>query len=343
MNVVSSSGFWHFLIGSKETVKVKAEHLAQLMAEELRPFRQFKDDDRAVGALKNFFATPLLARASQTGVLFALQDKGACRAVVLQGMHIPSHVGYQVESINIHFRPGDMTASKWVKERLLELSFAKDLRQLLTLSGCHTQLLPTLERIGLGIDALGLLGDTSASLNALLEAKNPPSDFKQAGLDCVPMVPNHLEAVVALRGRTFKADPEYCWFGAAETHLAAYEKKMRESLEREHLWWVLLEGERVVGTFGSDMAIENPLWGPRGGLEILFEPEYRGRGLMKTAYRMMLEGMQSKNLPVYIGATAQLPVMALGKIMGRQMHKIHLYSNPVFGLEHFQMYLPDGF
>ena len=81
------------------------------------------------------------------------------------------------------------------------------------------------------------------------------------------------------------------------------------------------------------------LWGPRGGLEILFEPEYRGLGFMKIAYRIMLEGMQSKNLPVYIGATAQLPVMALGKIMGRQMHKIHLHSKPAFGLEHFQTYV----
>ena len=55
MNVLSSIGFWHFLIGSKVTVKVKAEHLAQLMAEELRPFEPFKGDERALGALKDLF------------------------------------------------------------------------------------------------------------------------------------------------------------------------------------------------------------------------------------------------------------------------------------------------
>ena len=257
MNVLSSIGFWHFLIGSKVTVKVKAEHLAQLMAEELRPFEPFKGDERALGALKDLFAIPLLARASQTGVIFTLQDRGQCRAVLLQSIYVPAHVGHEVESIDIHFSPGDKVASQWVEQRLFELSFSSHLRQLLTLSGCHTQLLPTLERIGLGIDALGLLGDTGASLNALLKVKNPPNDFKQAGLDCMPMTQKHLDAVVALRGRTFAADPEYCWFGAVETHLMAYKKKMSEGLKREHLWWVLLDGDRVVGTFGSDMAIQN--------------------------------------------------------------------------------------
>ena len=153
------------------------------------------------------------------------------------------------------------------------------------------------------------------------------------------MAQEHLEAVVSLRKRTFAAHPEYCWFGAEETHLVGYRKRMSEAIARDHLWWVLLEGDRVVGNFGSELATQNPLWGPRGGLEIIFEPKYRGQGLMKTAYRLMLEGMQSKNIPVYVGATAQLPVMALGKIMGRHMHKIHMHSQPAFETAHFQMYL----
>ena len=235
-------------------VKANAENIAQLMAMELRPFRQFKDDETAFGALKNFFATPLLARAEQTGRVCALFEKGQCRAVVLQSHNEPSHVGYKVESLDIHFCPDDRLAINWVEETLLDLSLTQNLRQILTLSGCHVQLLPTLERIGIGVDAVGLIADTDSSLNNLVEVKNPSEDFKKADLSYAPMAQEHIEAVVALRKRTFVAHPEYCWFGAGETHLAGYRKRMSEAIAREHLWWVLLEGERVVGNFGNPLA-----------------------------------------------------------------------------------------
>jgi len=209
------------------------------------------------------------------------------------------------------------------------------------LSSAHQALLPSLFGLGLGIEALELLGDTGPSLERLLAEKKPAQNFRAAGLSHVPMALEHLDAVVDLRRRTFTAHPEYCWFGAHPKHLEKYHQNMKQELQEDHWWWVLLDGDNVVGNFGSTVAPNNQLWGPRGGLEIIFESQYRGRGLATTAYCLTLKGLKAKGLPIYKGATAQPAVLALSKTMGRQVQQIHLRSNADFEPDHFNLFLSN--
>lgn len=318
-----------------------AQALAELMATELRHHPQFLDDETAHKVLEQKFAIPALARAQESGESHAWISKGECRAVVLRGFEVSEPFGFETEILDVNLCPNDNEALVWAQEKLLQLPPIGDQIRTLSLSGVHQALLPTLFQTGLGIDAVGLLGDTASSLAKLLEAKNPAQDFSAAGLNHVPMAVEHLNEVVALRRRTFLDQPEYCWFGAQESHLKKYHQNMEQELQEDNLWWVLLDENKVVGNFGSTVAANNQLWGPRGGLEIIIEPQYRGRGLAKTAYRLTLEGLHEKKLPVYKGATAQPAVMALSKIMGRQLQQIHLRSNAYFQRAHFKPFVPS--
>ena len=177
------------------------------------------------------------------------------------------------------------------------------------------------------------------SLERLLSVKKPMPNFQAAGLTHEPMTEKHLDEVVDLRRRTFMAQPAYCWFGAHPSHLEKYRQTMLRELQGDHWWWVVLDGKEVVGNFGSTVAPRNQLWGPGGGIEVVFEPKIRGRGLATTAYCLTLKGLKGKGLSVYKGATAQPAVMALGQIMGRQFQQIHLRSPADFSPAHFKSYL----
>ncbi|MBL91705.1 MAG: hypothetical protein CMH56_07830 [Myxococcales bacterium] len=323
-------------------MSVTPKALAQLMAAELRCHPQFLDHETALKVLEQKFARPALSRAHENGEAHVLFDEGVCRAVVLRGIQTSEPFGFDTEILNIHCIPADVEALAWVENKITKLPPMGSLVRTLTLSSAHQGLLPSLLASGLGIEALELLGDTEPSLERLVAEKKPLQHFRAAGLSHVPMAPAHLEAVVDLRRRTFMAHPEYCWFGAHPKHLEKYHSNMKQELQEDHWWWVLLDGDNVVGNFGSTVAPNNQLWGPRGGLEIIFEPEYRGRGLASTAYCLTLKGLKAKGLPVYKGATAQPAVMALSKIMGRQVQQIHLRSNADFEPAHFNLLLPDN-
>jgi len=320
-------------------VKVHSDHLAQLMAAELKPYSSFQDDMNAMAALKRN-AAALLGEAQSSGEVRAYMKEGFCCAFVSILKKKPAHFDTVLESLNVHVLPGDEAALAWTQEQLLKLSIDEALLQTLALSGLHVSLLPTLAQRGIGVDAVGLIADTQTSLTQIMQHVSLWESFEKHGLECVPMQVVHVDAIVALRRRTYRDLPEYCWFGAQESHLLQYGQRMKAAAKSEHLWWVLLDKGGVVGNFGGEMVLEDPLWGPRSSVEVLFAPQYRGKRLMKTAYRWMLEGLSEKKIPTYLGTTAQMPVMKLGRLTGRQMFRIQLHSRAEFEKEHFQIYLP---
>jgi hypothetical protein len=203
----------------------------------------------------------------------------------------------------------------------------------------HLPLLPALEAIGLGLDSIALVGQSAPSLAALGAASLPPREMD--GLTIEPLrTEAQVDAVVAIRRAVFSRHPEYCWFGARPRHLSALRARMLDTLDRDHLWWVMLDSDGAVqGIFGSDLAPKNPFWGPRGGLEIIFAPEVRGRGFATAAYRRTLEGLVALGFPIYKGTTGNPVVLALGHRMGRSMVEINLRAGATFPRAHFAPYL----
>jgi len=325
--------------GVRGILNITPEHLAQLMAAELKPYELFRNDAHAMDALR-LKAASHLKDVQHRGTAKAYFKKGICEAFVSTLKYQPLHFDSVLEALNIYVRPDDLAAFAWLEEQIKMLKLDTSLLQILTLNGLHTSLLPTLNYKGIGIDAVDLIADSNYSLNQILRQYKSWPTFEEHGLECVPMQLKHVDGIVKIRRRTYRELPEYCWFGSQESHLCQYGKRMKTATQKKHLWWVLLDKENVVGNFGGDVVTDDPIWGPCANVEVLFAPQYRGKGLMKTAYRIMLEGLVAKKIPLYTGTTAQKPVMKLGRLTGRQMFRIQLHSRPVFEKQHFQTYLP---
>ena len=313
---------------------IQPHEIARLWEQELRTHRAFAAGTRARAALERL-CLGALERARHCGDIRVFAPDGEARAVLICGAHDSEVFGSTVDELKVHFAPGDEVARRWVEVQLPSLSWASDRTHTMSLAATHHALLPALLYHGLGIDSVELLGNTQTSLTRLVERYDPPGDFQAAGLRYVPLREDLLEAATALRETVFSRLPEYCWFGASEGHLRSYRTRMATELRGPHLWFALLEADRVVGVFGSSISPHNPLWGPRGGLEFIFDEKFCGRGLVKTAYRIGLEGLIDAGLPVYKGATAQPAVMSLGQLMERELQLVHLRSGAHFGREHF--------
>ena len=112
-------------------------------------------------------------------------------------------------------------------------------------------------------------------------------------------------------------------------------RRLEADLDDVHAWWVLRDGGRPDWDIWQRITTANPMWGPVGGLELIFEPQYQGRGLSKIAYRLTLERLLKHGCRVFKGVTAQLPVLHLSQVMGRQLFDIHLRSDACFERAHF--------
>lgn len=259
-------------------------------------------------------------------------------AVFTHALHLPfldeRGVGLFVEA-----DPHTPGALDWTRQAVLRTHHSAAPPTYCTLMTRHLALLPTLKSIGLGIDSIGLIGESAPALSALVTTADPPREMH--GLTITPLHSEaQIDAVVALRRAVFTQHPEYCWFGARPRHLQALRARMVDTLKRAHFWHVMTDAHGTVqGIFGCDLVPNNPFWGPRGGLEIIFSPEIHGRGFAKTAYRITLEGLVDQGYPIYRGTTGNPAVLAIGQQLGRRLVEVNLRSGADFPRSHFGCYL----
>jgi GNAT superfamily N-acetyltransferase len=188
-----------------------------------------------------------------------------------------------------------------------------------------------LER-GLGIDSVIQVGHPARA-----RARLGPTPPLPADLSLRPLERHHVEAVIALHRETFAAQPEYCWFGAWPAHLEGLAAALGKA-PAGHA--VLVSGSRVLGHIGVDIEADDPFWGSVGGLELVLAPELRGRGLLRTLYAELLDGLVSAGCEVMKGGTSQPAVLHLGQVLGRPWHALNLRRGVAFQPEHFFAHAP---
>jgi len=158
-----------------------------------------------------------------------------------------------------------------------------------------------------------------------------------------PLEAVDLDAVVALQGRTFQAEPWWCWFGAYPDHLTGVAEDIAawvDGARPDSRHWVLRKGEAIVGHLSLDVSDE-PFWGRAAGVGIVLAPELRGRGYLKRAYGLVLEVSQELGARVWKGGTAQPAVMSLSRRLGRVWHQIGLRRQGRFAASHFMAFAPS--
>ncbi|MCA9538278.1 MAG: GNAT family N-acetyltransferase, partial [Myxococcales bacterium] len=165
-------------------------------------------------------------------------------------------------------------------------------------------------------------------------AHAPPRDL--ATLDFQPLTEAFIDPVIALKHRIFAAHPEYCWFGADPRFLAREAAGMRAELAAGRCFdEIILREGRLVGFIGLGIQHGNAFWGSTGGLDLVLDPEIQGQGVVKTAYRRVLERLVAEGVAVFKGGTSQPAVLALGRRMGRVMASVNVRHATPFSASHF--------
>ena len=247
--------------------------------------------------------------------------------------------GAEGDELVIALAPCHRSAMEWATETVLSLQWSPKRVTVGQLSIAHQALIPVLYRVGLGIDALGLIGDTAQAHRQLRDRHTDENPLKTLGLTLERLDAERLDDVAALRSRTFAAEPEYCWFGANPGHLEMHRARLAVEVQKDHAWFVLCKGKELVGHFGSSITYNHPLWGTVGGFEVYFDEDFRNKGLGRLAYEHTLAALLECGAKTFKGNTAQPPIMHLGKLMGRKLFEIHLKHAPFFDAEHFAAYL----
>lgn len=230
----------------------------------------------------------------------------------------------------VHRVPDDESALRWCRERLDELLPAFGDQVEWHAPAWEIELMRHAETHAVRRANLQLVGRVSTGLRRLVELRDPPRRVE--GLELRELVPDDVDAVMELRRAAFAAEPRYCHFGALPAVLEAQRAALLAD-DRPADRLVVCRGGQVLGYMGAEYRQSPHRQGRGGGLDLVLGPELRGRGLLKTGYRLLLERMGDRGITWFEGATGQRPVMHLSGLMWRR---------PIGQILRRQAWFPEG-
>lgn len=271
-----------------------------------------------------------LNKIHEEGEVHSLVVGGALRAIFAWRTDPDSWFGSPASVIAIDHAPG-VDVAPWLAPLLDDALPRMEDELDLFVDHAYRGLARALLARGLGLDSVQLLGDPVRA-RALLGAQRLPPE-----LELRPLMPADAGAVVALHRETFRAQPEYCWFGGNERYL----ERMRHDLGApDPGQWVLQRDGACVGHLGAVLDPDNPFFGPLAGMTLLLAPALRGRGLLRALYAHLLDQMIARGAHTFRGGTSQAPVMRLAVQMERPLQGWLLRRRAHFPLTHFGAFAP---
>ena len=211
------------------------------------------------------------------------------------------------------------------------------------LGRAYRPLLGRLQGMGLGLDAIVVIGEVGPSLDRLVAATNPPPDLNHLGLSFKRLSSaQEVDAVIELKRLVFSAQPEFCFFGAWPSYLACERGALLEGIGSSDPAWLIVRGGDILGYFSAHLSQEPPFWGSRAGLDVILHPSIQGQGIIKTIYRTLLGELRDRGVRHFIGGTSQPSVLGLSKIMERETLEYIVRPHASFDLEHFGLKQPQG-
>lgn len=295
---------------------------------------EYRADDAAWSEMRRFVTEA--CRTAGTEGRDVLTGPGGVRAALVLWYEPESWYGAPVQRCLVDYELDDAEAREWLLDALSarapELGGDFDL----ALDAHYAPALDRLLGMGFHVDSVTLLGDPARSLAHLVGRYDPPRRLTHLGLQIEPMrTQAQADAVLELKRTTFAREPQFCWFGANEAYLDAERRALEQPAEPGTVRWVVTDGARVLGFVGSDLQPDNALWGRCAGVDLVLAPEIRRRGIVKTAYRRLLEHWLAHEVDVFKGGTSQPAVLGLGALMDRTHLATYVRARGYFPPEHF--------
>ncbi len=321
--------------------------LAALRFQAHTSYPEHRSDARAFEVTRSFLEGGYrLIQAGAEGDLLTYTRGEQVRGYLMHWRQQESWYGAPTHTCALDFDWADPDAARWATRALLEIPLSDEAE--LMLSARYAPLLGVALGAGLKLDSVVLLGDPKRSLERLMSSYAPPPHLGAMNLELRPLSKQtEVDLTVALKQRYFTAHPEHCWFGANERVLKRAQEELSEALRATRRGerpparaWVLYREGSFMGCFSYADTPSHPLWGSLAGVDITLHPLIQRRGVVKTAYRVMLTAMIEAGVQVYKGGTSQPAVMALGRVMGRPLFSWVLRRRAALPARNFSPYLP---
>jgi hypothetical protein len=264
-------------------------------------------------------------------------SNGEMRGWHTNGQH-RAHLYWWHEPRGFHGAPTQNIVLDWAPgDREAEQVAISGLREALTEFGADAeiQLLPFQQRavkllLSEKFTVLGhiLMGETQVALEQLLSRLQPPKMLKHLGLTLARARSCDVEAMLELQRSVFAHDAWACWFGTEPHYIDTVVRPMLDGT-RESANFCIWRDSEIVGSFGADIERQHPFWGDIAGVDFVLHPSIQKQGVVKTAYRCVLEELAASGVGYFKGGTLQPAVFELAKLMGRYSVGLHLHRRQV--------------
>lgn len=266
---------------------------------------------------------------------------GAVVAAVMWSHDEDSWFGEPVTRVWLDAAPGDVDALRWLVAELPDVFRSAGPTLFCMLEAAHVApLLGVALASGGAIDSVMLAGQT-APARVGLGRVDAAARLAAADVTLGRGVAADLPAISELDQAAFTKNPEYCWFGANPEFLVHQRAELEAAVGAGDPPWVFERGGRVLGWFRASVS-PNPEWPPHAGIGVVLAPELQRRGLLRVAYAVMLDQLDTAGVEWFRGGTSQPAVMKLGHDMKRRLCGVHIRAVSGFGPEHFASWLPPG-
>ncbi|MCU0673720.1 MAG: hypothetical protein MUE69_13090 [Myxococcota bacterium] len=303
------------------------EHVA-LRLEAFRRHRPFRDTPAAAAAIREY-----LTPHHTSGSMRALRREAG--VVAIAAWHFVPDTWFGAPSWNLAIdhradAPADEIEA-WLVDELGPALPTMDAELDVLVHASYRPVFAALQRLGLGIDSVQLVGEVDRAIAGLGDAPLP------SGLRIESMTREDLPSVFAMLEDTFAEEPEHGWFCALPKFVAKQRVELENAVEdtNAHQLVVRDDRDRVVGHVGASLDLGNRLWGPCSSLGLCFARSIRGRGVLRPLYRAFLEGLRTRGVGVFRGGTSRPAVMHLGRVMDRTFQGASFRRNAPFSAEHF--------
>ncbi len=172
---------------------------------------------------------------------------------------------------------------------------------------------------GFEVHSTILKGEVGPALRRLVKAKNPARNLDHLGLRLRLLKLREVPALSRLQKRIFSKIPDKGYHSQTPRRIREDAKEFREVIRDPKMGTIfsVWDGKRLGGFFGLFIH-HNPHTDTRAGFGLMLDFPFQGKGIVKTAYRLMLEEALRLKVKTFHGGTSQPAVLALGEIMGRK-------------------------
>ncbi len=226
---------------------------------------------------------------------------------------------------------------QWLTHQLKENSYILNENSILELPYVQKSILPNLEKLGLYVDTVRLMGKVNECHINLNKETNNTSNFRDHSLKCEKAKIGDLKAITQLERQEFNRNPQYGWFVTHPSWLKQTSNERKDAIKKgaHSLFVIKNKRNKVKGYFGM-IPQQVPIFKKIGAPEFVFDYSIQGKGLSNLAYKILLEEMKKKNCTYIVGYTAQMGVFKNAKKMGRLPIKFALrYAKGHFPRNYF--------